>query len=79
MGGLKRKVKDISKIILPEFFDLGESSIDLVAHGGNNIINWDHVLLVDESFGPDFGVDLIAFLEMHRNVLFGLGDFAQFL
>ena len=64
---------------LPEFLDLRQSSVDLIAHGGDDIVDRDQILFVDQSLTPDFGIDLIASLKMLADVIFLLGDAGQLL
>ena len=64
---------------LPKFSDLCHSSVDLIAHGWNNIVNWDHALFIDQSFGPNFGIHFITSLQMLANVVLFLRDSTQFL
>ena len=44
---------------LAHFRNIIESSLQLIAHGGGNIIAWNHGLIIDQSLAPDFGIDLI--------------------
>jgi len=62
------------EIYLPELFYLCKSSIDLVAHGGDNIVDGYPALFVNESLTPDLGVDLITGLQVLANCVLILGD-----
>lgn len=59
---------------LPELRNLRQPSIHLIAHGRHNIIDGYHTLLIDESFAPDLGVDLVARLKMLADVILLLSD-----
>jgi len=62
-----------------EFLNLGESAVDLVAHGRNHVVNGDHVLLVEQGLSPDLGVDFVALLEVGRDVISSFRNLAQLL
>ena len=66
-------------IDLPELCDLCESSIDLIAHRWDHIVNWNHAFLIDKSFSPDLRIDFIASLQMLANVVLLLCNRSQFL
>lgn len=62
---LWRSVNDCRESIVhifwrSELLDLRESSIDLVAHSRNNIVDRDQALFVDQSLSPNLSIDLIA-------------------
>lgn len=59
---------------LPKLFDLRESAVDLVAHGRNHIVNRNHVLLVNQSFAPNFGIDFLTGLQVFADVVLRLCD-----
>ena len=66
-------------IYLPEFFYLRESSIDLVAHRGDDIVDGDPALFIDESLTPDLGVNFVARLQVLADGVLILSNSAQLL
>ena len=58
---------------------LGKSAVDLVAHRGDNVVDWYLILFVDESLGPDLCIDLVASLQVLADVVFLLCDGRQLL
>lgn len=78
LGGLSHtQTRLVKRYNLPEFLDLRESPVDLVAHGADDIEDGDHVFFVDEGFAPDLRVDLVAALEVLADVVFSLGDLGE--
>jgi hypothetical protein len=65
----KRRLED-----LPELFDLGQSSIDLVTHCRDNVIDGNHSLFVNEGLAPDLGIDLVASFQVLADIVFFLRD-----
>jgi len=63
----------------PEFDDLRESPVDLVTQDGDDVVARDHILFVDESFDPNFGVDFVSCLQVLRDVVLLLVDADQLL
>ena len=64
---------------LPELLDLCESSIDLVTHGRDHIVDRDHAFLIDESLGPDLSIHLVSRCKMLTNIILLLGNRRQLL
>lgn len=60
-----------------EFLDLSQSSVDLVTHGGDNIVHRNHVLFVDKSFSPNFGIDFIALFQVFADIVLLLSNSLQ--
>ena len=67
------------RLCLPEFLDLSEAPINLVAHRGHHIVDGDHRLFVEQGLRPDFGVYLVALLEVVSDVVCRLCNLAEFL
>jgi hypothetical protein len=49
-----------------------ESATNLVAHGASDIVAGNLILLIDECFGPDFGVNFVLGVEVVANVILHL-------
>jgi len=43
-----------------ELLDLCESSVDLITHGGNDIVDGDHAFFIDERLGPNLRIHFVA-------------------
>jgi hypothetical protein len=64
---------------LPELFDLCKSSINLVAHRRDDIVDGNPALFIDQSLTPDLGVDLVGSLQVLANGVLILRDSSQLL
>ena len=62
-----------------ELFNLDKSAIDLVAHGGNNVIARDKIFFCDESFCPDLSVHFVALLQVLADVVFLFSNASKLL
>lgn len=74
----------------PELLDGLQAPIELVAKNGDDVIAWHHPFIVDEGLSllssvlefrsyPDLSVDLVARLEMLRDVVLLLSDCSKLL
>ena len=57
-----------------ELFDRLQSSVYLIAHGRNDIIARNFSFLIDQSFTPDLGIELLTRLEVFANIVLLLCD-----
>ena len=64
---------------LPELFYLSQSSIYLVTHRGDDIIDRNLTFFVNKSLSPDLGVHLVSSLQVLADGVFIFCDLSLFL
>ena len=60
-----------------KFLNLSESAVDLVAHCRNNVIDGNHALFIDQSFGPDLCINFVSSFKMSADVILFLCNSSQ--